>query len=184
MSYVSPKRPTLPAKHLIAKYWVQHEPGFVADLRDPACFACGWCRLDWEPVFNADGSLNDRATWNVRLDVAHLVPHALGGRPEVSNLVLLCHDCHISAPSVRNPEYMLRWMRERPGHTEMLQREVADDPLFRMLADDPRVVSMVFTPEFRQFYKDNVVAVPTETRAAAFRAMLAVADDFLRSLAG
>ncbi len=41
----------------------------------------------------------------------HIVPRALGGSEEPSNLVLLCAQCHAEAPNVADPAFMWLWLR-------------------------------------------------------------------------
>ncbi len=46
-----------------------------------------------------------------RLERCHIVPESLGGKDEPSNLVLLCHRCHIENPNITDPEIMWDWLR-------------------------------------------------------------------------
>lgn len=41
----------------------------------------------------------------------HIIPESLGGKDEPSNLVLLCHKCHLDNPNVADPEIMWDWIR-------------------------------------------------------------------------
>lgn len=41
----------------------------------------------------------------------HIIPESLGGKDEPSNLVLLCHKCHLENPNVSDPEIMWDWIR-------------------------------------------------------------------------
>ena len=41
----------------------------------------------------------------------HIVPASLGGKDEPSNLVLLCHRCHLDNPNITDPEIMWDWIR-------------------------------------------------------------------------
>lgn len=45
-----------------------------------------------------------------KLEKCHIVPHALGGKDEPSNYVLLCHRCHLEGPNVSDPKYMWDWL--------------------------------------------------------------------------
>ena len=45
------------------------------------------------------------------LERCHIVPHALGGKDEPSNIVLLCHRCHAEGPNVNDPEIMWDWLK-------------------------------------------------------------------------
>ena len=45
------------------------------------------------------------------LERCHIVPAPLGGKDEPSNLVLLCHRCHLDNPNITDPEIMWDWIR-------------------------------------------------------------------------
>lgn len=45
------------------------------------------------------------------LERCHIVPESLGGKDEPSNLVLLCHRCHLDNPNITDPEIMWDWIR-------------------------------------------------------------------------
>ena len=45
------------------------------------------------------------------LERCHIVPESLGGKDEPSNLVLLCHRCHLDNPNITDPEIMWDWLR-------------------------------------------------------------------------
>lgn len=173
-------RDSVPGKHVLAAYWADREPAFGIDVGEPSCFACGWYREDWEPVFRAGGDFDIVATWkSVRLDVAHLVPHMLGGPEDVSNLVLLCRDCHRDAPSYRDPSVMLQWMRDRPYWTVLLARALPVDRLAE-LAQVPGVADAVGSAEFMKFFRANAGYSGDESRAGKVRTLFAALEEFAR----
>lgn len=45
------------------------------------------------------------------MERCHIVPAALGGKGEPSNLVLLCHRCHLDNPNITDSEIMWDWIR-------------------------------------------------------------------------
>lgn len=75
-------------------YWVkyQDESGLSVDWAEAKerCWRCGCER---------------------NLQRCHIVPHALGGKDEPSNIVLLCERCHADGPNVADPEIMWDWIR-------------------------------------------------------------------------
>lgn len=81
-------------KEDIIKYWIQYvdECDLSVDWSeaDTHCWRCGCER---------------------KLERCHIVPHALGGRDEPSNLVLLCASCHAEGPNVTDPEIMWDWIK-------------------------------------------------------------------------
>lgn len=109
----------------IASYWAgewktlhdAYGKGFIIDLGEPACFACG----------NFWYGRYDRAGWNKSpLQRCHLVPEQFGGQAVASNLILLCLNCHESAPDVNVASYMLRWALNRPSFVQIRLREFKD----------------------------------------------------------
>ncbi|MCY9578743.1 HNH endonuclease [Paenibacillus alvei] len=45
------------------------------------------------------------------LERCHIVPEALGGKDEASNLILLCHRCHLENPNIADKDIMWDWLR-------------------------------------------------------------------------
>jgi len=83
-------------KEEIVNYW------FVEQLVDE----CG---------LSVDASEAHERCWRCgceyNLERCHIVPEALGGKDEPSNLVLLCHRCHLDNPNITDPEIMWDWIR-------------------------------------------------------------------------
>ena len=78
----------------ISDYWAQNfdESGLSVDWTEATslCWRCAHKR---------------------NLQRCHIIPRALGGSEEPSNLVLLCAQCHSEAPNVNDPEFMWVWLR-------------------------------------------------------------------------
>jgi 5-methylcytosine-specific restriction endonuclease McrA len=98
------KRPAMPGRNKIADHWkaagFQPKAGWDRPLE--LCWACG---------------LEDKTANN--LTRCHLVPHAIGGPSTCENLMLLCHYCHMKAPSVRDPSYFLRYVKAGGADSEL-----------------------------------------------------------------
>jgi HNH endonuclease len=111
-------RGTPPPKYAIAAYWAEREMGFVYDIGEPSCFACGWYNPRWHTYGNPPNCTDLVSIWRETrgLEIAHLKPHSLGGSVAVDNLVLLCVECHLDAPDFADPSYMLAWMRNRDSY--------------------------------------------------------------------
>ncbi|MNI55233.1 HNH endonuclease [compost metagenome] len=45
------------------------------------------------------------------MERCHIIPDSLGGEDKASNLVLLCHRCHLENPNVTDPAIMWDWLR-------------------------------------------------------------------------
>lgn len=52
-----------------------------------------------------------RCGYKVPLEKCHIISDSLGGKAEPSNLVLLCHRCHLENPNVNDPQIMWDWIR-------------------------------------------------------------------------
>jgi hypothetical protein len=92
----------------IAEYWRTIQPYSELDLNfnwDDNEFVCWNCGDDKSRKRDANKP-NPKA----RLERCHIIPHALGGKDEPSNYVLLCAECHIAAPDHTNPKYMWEWI--------------------------------------------------------------------------
>ena len=89
------KRETIKTKkEEIISYWRarQSECGLSINWNDAdqRCWRCG-CKSN--------------------LERCHIIPHALGGKDEPENLVLLCKRCHAEGPNVKDSEVMWDWIR-------------------------------------------------------------------------
>jgi hypothetical protein len=105
-------RSTTPTSRHIRNYWLRPEGrarlGKQLDPSTYSCFACGRVPT-LEGLPTSWGRL--AAIW--QLEKAHLVPHSLGGKARVANLVLLCHRCHLDIEPViyqYGPDAALRWI--------------------------------------------------------------------------
>jgi len=78
----------------IADYWGNHSD------------ECG-LSVDWIDA----KSLCWRCAHKRKLQRCHIIPRALGGSEDPSNLVLLCAQCHSEAPNVNDSEFMWVWLR-------------------------------------------------------------------------
>lgn len=143
----------MPSRWAIADYWwsqpdaewKKFAPHHV-DPGEPHCFACGY----WEERWDRPRRSEDR--WNrARLDRAHIVPHALGGTADASNLLLLCSECHAASPDWPERSAMAGWIAKRPARDEELieawAKAYADVPeylaLFDAGVDEQAVAAMV-----------------------------------------
>lgn len=74
-----------------------------------------WSQHQDECSLSVDWSDADKLCWRCahkrKLHRCHIIPRALGGSNDPSNLVLLCKQCHEEAPNVVDPEFMWIWLR-------------------------------------------------------------------------
>jgi hypothetical protein len=105
----------LPSKSEIFVWWKSRLRGLGCRINwgEPACWACGfhygtiydvrWSEAGWDKVLNC---------WDrIPLQRCHIVPRGLGGTNDVSNLFLMCRECHDLAPNTSFVELFLEWAR-------------------------------------------------------------------------
>lgn len=82
------------SKKEIVDYWfsIVDECGLSVDASEAheRCWRCGYKRS---------------------LERCHIIPNSLGGEDTASNLILLCHRCHLENPNIANKEIMWDWLR-------------------------------------------------------------------------
>ena len=74
-----------------------------------------WSRNESECGLSVDWAEAEKLCWRCaqgrQLQRCHIVPDALVGPEDPSNLVLLCAQCHAEAPNVDDPSFMWEWLR-------------------------------------------------------------------------
>ena len=74
-----------------------------------------WDEIEDEGELGVDFSDAEEICWRCgckrNLERCHIIPEALGGKDEPSNLVLLCKRCHIDAPNVESKTFMWDWIK-------------------------------------------------------------------------
>lgn len=101
----------------IVEYWINWEkqnkrvPPWCShgwDWGEPACMAGGY----WLPKWDERKTLKGR--WeNSGLERCHVIPLVKNGPDELSNLVLMCENCHAMQPDSTDPEVTYAYMRAR-----------------------------------------------------------------------
>ena len=94
----------MPSVQNIFNYWIDNEKFIELDItlfNELSCMACGF--------YNYHGK---------RLDRAHIVARVYGGSDDVSNIHLLCRNCHIES-EVLNEEYYWKWFKAKNRDARM-----------------------------------------------------------------
>lgn len=106
----------------------------VYDWGEPECFACGMSAIDYDNMdeydkyyeaLNSEDGLKyiySRKDVKKRLDRAHIIPMAIGGKDNPSNYMLLCHRCHRDSPDICNKKLFLSWVFKRRKDGSLLKR--------------------------------------------------------------
>jgi len=122
-------------KSQIIKYWfhegrerlLKNYPllGECIEWDTPHCFACDRTAIDPEDLkYKCSvpcelGKCNCVKNWDksrVVLEKCHIIPLALGGLDEISNIVLLCPECHRHNPNINNEELYWLWMKNTESY--------------------------------------------------------------------
>lgn len=123
---IKEKRTLKTTKYQIFDYWKDkavsggllkdtptHVKAMVYDWGEPCCFGCNkWTNKE---IHDKDCGTY-RKLWghrSVRLERAHIIPHALGGSDSPDNIVLLCKECHLESPDTKYPEMFFLWLAEK-----------------------------------------------------------------------
>ena len=96
-----PNRSSLTAKKRkeIVEYWMGREDECVINLDD------------WDDAHRCCWRCSEKAS----LHKCHIIPDALGGKDELSNLVLLCNRCHEENPNCNDSQFMWKWIQAHKG---------------------------------------------------------------------
>jgi 5-methylcytosine-specific restriction endonuclease McrA len=115
-----PYTDALPSKAQIFDHWKDRfrELGIFIDRGEPSCWACGFHYGARYDIKRSDASsIEIFAAWDrIPLQRCHIVPRSLGGEDDVSNLFLMCRECHDLAPNTAIPDIFFRWVRSQSSH--------------------------------------------------------------------
>lgn len=91
---------------------MRNRPAIKTTIKEAADY---WSRRIDECGLSVDWSEATTHCWRCgckkNLQRCHIIPYALGGKDEPSNIVLLCSRCHSEGPNVNDPEIMWDWIR-------------------------------------------------------------------------
>jgi len=127
-----PRTETLPSKSEIFEYWKNRfeKLGLFVDWGEPGCWACGFHYDAKYDVRSSHPSWSRvLACWEkTPLQRCHIVPRSLGGSDKVSNLFLMCRECHDLAPNTTSRKVFLDWAKtQRFLHREAVKITAALD---------------------------------------------------------
>lgn len=108
----------LPSKSQIFDYWkdrLRDTCGRFIDWGEPSCWACGFHYGSKYDIKRSDASWEEifRCWESMPFQRCHIVPRSLGGTNDVSNLFLMCRECHDLAPNTNIPEIFFEWVRKQ-----------------------------------------------------------------------
>lgn len=152
---------TLPNKAIILNYWKAklHLKDILIDWGEPSCWACGW---GWNGRYDIQ---SPKATWEqilkawekAPLQRCHILPRSLNGSDDVSNLFLMCRECHDLAPNTTNIEFFLKWASEQSWLTRSMAKLKVEINLFGTTEDKIESLNSVIKSEsFKRWSSVNM----------------------------
>lgn len=157
---------------------VQDNEMVVEDWGEPMCWACGKRAIEGEALNHLlesaeiEGDFDYKRIWNngdvkKKLQRCHIIPAALGGADDPSNLFLLCTNCHYFSPDTTNPRSFFRWVaRRRKGGefyrlTDMwlvpkLNLELTERGLPSVEIIAERIEGDISSEEIKEYAKKNI----------------------------
>ena len=116
----------LPPKSKIFEHWTDRlgELGFLIDWGEPSCWACGFHYDAKYDIRRSDASWDEILSCceKIPLQRCHIVPRSLGGTNEVSNLFLMCRECHDRAPNTCMPDVFFSWAKSQSSWSRELSK--------------------------------------------------------------
>jgi hypothetical protein len=106
----------LPSKSQIFDHWkdrLRDACGRFIDWGEPSCWGCGFHYGSKYDIKRSDAGWDEifRCWENMPLQRCHIVLRSLEGTNDVSNLFLMCRECHDLAPNTNIPEIFFEWIR-------------------------------------------------------------------------
>lgn len=157
MSYID----DLPSKSQIFNYWKRRifHKGLFIDWGEPGCWACGFHYNDKYDIKNPNASWDKiLQCWDkIPLQRCHIVSRSLGGTNKISNLFLMCRECHDLAPNTNIPEIFFEWAKAQSYHTRcnLKIRDALNS--FGIEETEQNVLNRLITSkEFRSWMEDKI----------------------------
>ncbi|MFQ5979200.1 MAG: HNH endonuclease [Candidatus Heimdallarchaeota archaeon] len=149
---------SLPSKAEIVNYWKDWliENGF--DLGEPSCWACEWGWNGKYDIIKPDASWEEiRKAWEAApLQRCHVLAHSLGGPDDVSNLFLMCRECHDLAPNTTSQEAFLKWADSQNWFNRKINRIQEEAKAFNIKEEDfEEFTTIINSPGFKKWIKKN-----------------------------
>ncbi|UTD55478.1 HNH endonuclease [Halomonas sp. MS1] len=80
-------------------------------------------------------------------EVAHIVPHSLGGRSTPTNLFLLCNECHVQSPDFLDPKAFIQFVNGNSGKASEALNDVLRygvEQIKTLASEDPAKAESIF----------------------------------------
>ena len=144
---------SLPSKGDIFLYWKDHlgQIGIFIDWGEPGCWACDFHYDTKYDIKHENATIDELiACWNrIPLQRCHIVPKSLGGSDDVSNLFLMCRECHDLAPNTLYPDIFYHWVRHQDWASRELVRFNNALETFASLEESELLAKVIASDEFR-----------------------------------
>ena len=151
---------TIPKKSEIFLHWKQwlHDNGF--DWGEPSCWACGKWWVTKYDITNPHVSDEELAKNYDRvkpLQRCHIVPRSLGGSDDVSNLFLMCKECHDLAPNTLSKDVFFQWVEHQSWFSRKYSEHISEMKTFGISEKDCKAITkLLFSKDFNQWCRKNI----------------------------
>lgn len=154
---------SLPSKAKIFEHWKTWLDKENLDWGEPSCWACG--KIDNKVNLNKGlNTMKDiyNAWNNTNLQRCHIVPKSLGGSNDMSNLFLMCSECHDEAPDTTSKKIFLNWVKEQDYHWDVFEEAIK---VFKMLGIDigkkeesDKFCKIIKSENFKKWANENIAS--------------------------
>jgi hypothetical protein len=150
----------LPSKSEVFDCWKERlgELGFDIDWGEPSCWACGFHYDAKYDIKRSDVAWSEvLKRWDrIPLQRCHVIPRSLGGANDVSNLFLMCRECHDLAPNTNLAEVFLSWARGQDSIArEFGKIRTALDSFAIDVAAQENSLRLMVSEEFRMWARER-----------------------------
>lgn len=159
MKKMKQRTSTLPKKSEIFLHWKKYLDEKRWDFVVPHCWACGWSWMEI-PVERIEGysfdelkSLYDKEN---HLQRCHIIADSLHGGNDVSNLFLMCRECHDLAPNTTSKEFFLKWVEHQSWFSRKASEILDGIKTFEIKDEDhAEITEILGSDEFKRWYLEN-----------------------------
>jgi len=146
----------MPSKAKIFEHWMDWLDKKGLDWGEPSCWACG---RHWEDEYDIKDPKVSRekiiSNWNrVPLQRCHIIAKQLGGSDDVSNLFLMCKQCHDKAPNTLSRESFFQWVEQQDHSRDLFETYLKEIKNFGLDDKIDELTLLIKSPEImKEIYK-------------------------------
>jgi hypothetical protein len=150
---------TLPKKSEIFLHWKPYLDQQGLGYDEPHCWACGY---GWKrKSAPTNQSFSDDELANIydrekHLQRCHIIPRSLGGSDDVSNLFLMCSECHDLAPNTSSSDSFFKWVEKQSWFSRRYSELLDGMKPFDISEKDSKEIKKILqSDDFHQWWSKN-----------------------------